>query len=468
MEEVERPAKEAAAQEAEAPAEPQPSEDAAPPQPAEELAPEPVPETAPVDAPAAPEPIADTQTESLPEEMPPEPSPPEAEPTPAEETDSEPIEVHGEPAIENEEVPVSKPDKKSPGFLGSKWMLIIGIGLVLAGILSVILMRTNYLQVYLLGWEEPYTGVGRLETPAQFGNTAFYAIGLVMIFVWGMRAEAPEAESKPELDEAEDVREVEEPIEEAPTVRTEEAAEEIPAPVPPTDFGHEHLPPAHLSTIEKIKHLTKAYSQGKISEGLYNENMTKFEAELDAEPDEDEEPASEEEFGHEHLPPAHLSPDDKIDHLTKAYARGKVSKSLYERDLAKFEAELKSEQAHMPPHHLRAQEKIDHLGDSYRAGRISKGTYEKNLIIFKNDLEFEELDAPAEPQGVLTPGEPSQTPEAPIGKATEDDTMKQLDSLMEEIESGNDSPEMREKFRKKKEESFEDKILKEIEDLEDL
>ena len=408
MEEVERLAKEAAAQEAEAPAEPQPSEDAAPPQPAEELAPEPVPETAPVDAPAAPEPIADTQTESLPEEMPPEPSPPEAEPTPAEETDSEPIEVHGEPAIENEEVPVSKPDKKSPGFLGSKWMLIIGIGLVLAGILSVILMRTNYLQVYLLGWEEPYTGVGRLETPAQFGNTAFYAIGLVMIFVWGMRAEAPEAESKPELDEAEDVREVEEPIEEAPTVRTEEAAEEIPAPVPPTDFGHEHLPPAHLS------------------------------------------------------------PDDKIDHLTKAYARGKVSKSLYERDLAKFEAELKSEQAHMPPHHLRAQEKIDHLGDSYRAGRISKGTYEKNLIIFKNDLEFEELDAPAEPQGVLTPGEPSQTPEAPIGKATEDDTMKQLDSLMEEIESGNDSPEMREKFRKKKEESFEDKILKEIEDLEDL
>jgi transposase len=44
----------------------------------------------------------------------------------------------------------------------------------------------------------------------------------------------------------------------------------------------------------------------------------------------------------------------------------------------------------------------------------------------------------------------------------------QLDSLLEEIEGGNDTVEMREKLRKKKEESFEERILKEIEDLEDL
>jgi hypothetical protein len=477
QEEAERLAKEAAAQEAEAPAEPQPTEDVAPPEPAEEPVPEPVAETAPADAPA-PEPIPDTPVESSPEEMLPEPSPP-VEPVPIEEPAPEPEEERGEPAIEEDESPVSKPERKSQGFLGSKWMLIIGIGLVLAGILSVILMRTNYLQVYLLGWDEPYTGVGRLETPAQFGNTAFYAIGLVMIFVWGMRAPVPdeggevvaEREMKADIEPEAEV-EPEAHVEPAPTV------EEIPEPSPPAEFGHEHLPAAHLSPVEKIKHLTRAYSQGKISEGLYNENLAKFEMELEAKAAAPQpvalkkSTAKEEEYGHEHLPPAHLSPEDKIDHLTKAYAAGKISKGLYERDLARFEEEEKREQAHMPPHHLTVKEKMEHLENAYRQGRISKGTYDKNVVIFKSDIELDIMQAlvmdESQPDEVIAPEAPETigTPSQP--SSTEADTMNQLDSLLDEIEKGNDNPEMREKLRKKKEESFEDKILQEIEDLEDL
>jgi hypothetical protein len=388
--------------------------------------------------------------------------------------------------VDAEVEPTDTAAKPQKGFIGTYWMLIVGVGLVLAGIFSVILLRTNILQVYLLGIDEPYTGLGQLETPTQGGNMAFYVVGLIFIFVWGMRAEIPEVRARPEASE-DSATDEPEPVLDMP-------AEPVSAePATQVDFGHEHLPPEHLTTVQKIKHLTMAYSQGKISEGLYNENMARFEAELEAGPAKAVEAPKD--YGHEHLPPAHLSPEDKIDHLTKAYAQGKISKGLYERDLARFEEELKREQLHMPPHHLGSQEKLDHLEDAYRLGRISKGTYEKNVAIFRKDIEaaqpidqdgaldilddLEDATAtePEPEQDVVLDlekltaeieAQPAKSPEMPTPPQEDDKTLMQLDSLLEEIESGNDTPEMREKLRKKKEESFEERIMKEIEDLEDL
>ena len=402
----------------------------------------------------------------------------------------EPDEVAtGEDVSEEHDSGLEKPSK---GFIGRYWMLMLGIGFVLAGTLSVILLRTNFMQVYLLGIDEPYTGLGRLETPTQGANAAIFAVGLVLIFVWGMRAEVPSPKDEQEAEEVDDG-----PIqafegdafpESAVGSSAEPAVEEVPAQVPPAEFGYEHLPAASLSPIVKIKHITKVYTQGKISEGLYEKTLAMYEAELTARsakkgerteaaeeapapekatepsgPLQDADAVQPEEFGHEHLPPAHMSPDDKIDHLTRAYADGKISKSIYERDLARFEEQLKREQMHMPPPHLGARDKLDHLEDAYRMGRISKGTYEKNFVTFNAALLAEKASAePEQPPEVIAPERTT------ISQAEEDKTMLQLDSLLDEIEQGNDTPEMREKLRKKKEESFEERILKEIEDLEDL
>jgi hypothetical protein len=349
---------------------------------------------------------------------------------------------------EKEPVEEEKPEK---GFLAKYWMLLLGVMLCIAGIIGVVLLRTNYAQVYIFGIDDPYTGIGRVEAPGHGGAITPYVIGIILMFVWGIRAEAPVVE---------------------------EEEEELEAEAPTGEFGHEHLPPHHLSAEEKIEHLSKVYAQGKISEGLYRENLAKFEAELQ------KEPAVEEEFGHEHLPPHHLSPDEKIAHLTKAFRKGKISKGLYERDLARFEEELKTEQQHMPPHHLSAQEKIDHLEDSYRTGKISKGTYEKNIARFNAELANEAPAAPSAPEAepaseeLKEPGAPAPaapeakpadlTPPAPMEVETDEKTMEQLDSLLEEIETGKADDATKEKVRKMKAASFEEKILKEIEDLEDL
>jgi hypothetical protein len=94
-------------------------------------------------------------------------------------------------------------------------------------------------------------------------------------------------------------------------------------------------------------------------------------------------------------------------------------------------------------------------------GRLSKGTYDKNIALFTRELEEEQAKA-------RPPAKAQLDAEIPDEPAIDDKTMDQLDSLLEEIEAGNDTEEMREKLRKKKEESFEEKILQEIEDLEDL
>jgi hypothetical protein len=421
----------------------------------------------------APEPVA--SEEELPQELQdtPAPDPLEEELTDladleesAEEEGEEP--VLDEPEEEEAHEPKDRSDAEPKGFIGTYWMLMLGVLLATMGVAAVIMLRTNFIQVYIMGVDNPSAGIGSQEAMAYAGSMIPFAIGLFAINYWGKHTVIPDGDALAEGADSE--IEVEEQVSEPIAVEETHAAPDIvESKEQPEEFGHKHLPPAHLTTVQKIKHLTMAYSQGKISEGLYNNNMAKFEAELEARPEKVDAPAAE--FGHEHLPPVHLSPDEKIDHLTRAYAQGKISKGLYERDLAKFEEELKKEQLHMPPHHLGSQEKIDHLEDAYRMGRISKGTYEKNIGRFREDLVAEQArKAAEEPPEVDVPRpKPKMDAEIPDSTSNDDDkTLMQLDSLLEEIESGNDTVDMREKLRKKKEESFEERILKEIEDLEDL
>ena len=75
-------------------------------------------------------------------------------------------------------------------------------------------------------------------------------------------------------------------------------------------------------------------------------------------------------------------------------------------------------------------------------GRISKGTYEKNFVTFNAALLAEKASAePEQPPEVIAPERTT------ISQAEEDKTMLQLDSLLDEIEQGNDTPEMREKLK---------------------
>lgn len=318
--------------------------------------------------------------------------------------------------------------EKEKGFVRLYWLLFVGVLLALIGLGGVIGLRLNIVQIYILGIQDPYPGIGYLEPQGHVASIVPYCIGLIL-YVWGLRAEAlPKRE-----------REVpEEGIEE------EEAKEELEA---EKEFGHDHLPPPHLSAEEKIEHLAKARAEGRISEGLYKESLERFEAELKEEEDREKEEA-------ELLASHHLGPQEKIEKLTRSYARGKISKALFEKNLTKFEEELRKEEEAMPPPHLSAREKIDHLENAYRMGSISQGTYEKNLALFQKDLEAEK---PKAPEGL-------EELEGVAEEAEDDEMIRELYSLLEEIEE----PEEEKKRKKKGEESFEEGILREIEDLENL
>ncbi|MBI5000308.1 MAG: hypothetical protein HZB92_02100 [Euryarchaeota archaeon] len=338
----------------------------------------------------------------------------------------------------------SKPPSEDEPKKVSYALLIIGLLVTLLGFISVVGLRLNFVQTLILGIQNPYSGIGRLEPQGHIVGIVFFAAGIVTMGVWGWRAPAPEPEEEPEP-----VEEAGREVEEKP-IRAPAKAE----PAAPREFGHEHLPPHHLSAEEKIEHLAKAYAQGKVSKGLYEQSLAKFEEDLGHE----EAKKSEEEKALEkHLPPHHLTPEEKIAHLTEGYHNNRITKEFFEKNLTRFEEELKKEQAAMPPHHLGTQEKINHLEDAYRMGGISKGTFEKNLRMLKTELDAEKARVAAEEDALLS-GDLT-------AEVKEEQTIKELYSLLEDIEEPGDE---KKGDKKKKNDAFEEKILKEIEDLENL
>ena len=322
-----------------------------------------------------------------------------------------------------------------------------------------IALRTNYAQVYIFGELDPYTGIGPQEAMGHMVSVVPFIIGVVAVVFWGIKTpEIPDPAE--ELDKARACVEEEVECEDAP-------AEE---------FGHEHLPPHHLSAVEKIEHLTKVYAQGKMSKGLYEVNLAKFEGQLERERKDvqsranrakaakGEEEAAAKEMNksaykelkslkpemakneEEHLPPHHLSPEEKIDHLTKSYSQGKVSQSFFDKNIKKFEAELKREREYLPPIELHPRQKLEQLEDAYGMGVISRSTYERNKNVFETELathkeSVDETDI-----------------EFKAEIAPEQNLDDDLDSLLKVAdEDGKKKPEAKKKT-----------LLEELEELEDL
>ncbi|MEW5937803.1 MAG: hypothetical protein AB1665_08320, partial [Candidatus Thermoplasmatota archaeon] len=204
-------------------------------------------------------------------------------------------EGEAEPAPEEEKSAPIEEKKVEKGFVGRYWLLFLGVILALIGLGGVIGLRLNIVQLYILGIQNPYPGIGYLEPQGHVVSMVPYCIGLISIYAWGLRAEpavkreVEEEEAKPE-EEPEAEEEIEAEVEEAPA-----------------EFGHEHLPPHHLSAEEKIEHLAKVRAEGKISEGLYKESLARFEAEL-------KEEEAKQKVEAEHLPAHQLSPEEKIEH----------------------------------------------------------------------------------------------------------------------------------------------------------
>ncbi|MFH0816835.1 MAG: hypothetical protein V1934_08505 [Methanobacteriota archaeon] len=345
------------------------------------------------------------------------------------------------------------------GFVKRYWMLIAGFVLALVGIAGVLALRLNYAQVYILGETDPYTGIGTAEPLGHGASIAPFIIGVILVMYWGMRT--------PPLPEAEEGgRKKPAAAESKPA-----APEEPETSAEPEEFGHEHLPADHLSAVEKIKHLTKAYAQGKISEGLYNENIARFEAEMDAERGVAKEPEPQQEEPkkaaklsayqelkslkpevakneEDHLPPHHLSPEEKIDHLTKSYAQGKVSRPFFDKNLKKFEAELKREKDYLPPHEMHPRQKLEQLEDAFKMGVISQSTYDKNKKIFEEEAENSQEELPEMDTEFKA--------EVPELQSLDDD----LDSLLKEVVDDEDSKKPSEKRKKT--------LMEELEELEDL
>jgi cell division septation protein DedD len=367
-------------------------------------------------------------------------------------------------------------DETKKGFVGRYWMLGLGFLMAIMGVVAIIGLRTNFIQVYLLGYSDPSPGIGSQEYMGYGIASIPYALGILMVVVWGRRT--------PELPDMaghmDDVGEAE-PEETAAETEVDEPAGE------PEEFGHEHLPAHHLSAIEKIEHLTKVYAQGKMSEGLYKENLARFEAELEngrAEakkaaakaklatapaqkpaatqapaPVKKAEPAAKQTAYQElkslkpevatneedHLPPHHLSPEEKIEHLTKSYGQGKVSRPFFDKNLKKFEVELKREQEYLPPHELHPRQKLEQLEDAFQMGVISKSTYDKNKKVFQAEAESTNEEVP----------ELEFKSEVVESDSLDDD----LDSLLKEV-NDDDSPKPDGKRKKT--------LMEELEDLEDL
>lgn len=330
------------------------------------------------------------------------------------------------------------------GFFRRYWMLIAGFLLATVGIAGTIALRLNYAQVYLLGDSNPYTGIGTAEPLGHGVSTISFVIGIIMVVYWGIKT-PEELDLVKALDEGCDAM-----LDEAD--HTEE------------EFGHEYLPPHHLSTVEKIEHLANVYAEGKMSKGLYDENLARFEAELEREKLERaraerkakkslKEPGKKSAYEElkslkpeyaeneeDHLPPHHLSPEEKIDHLTKSYSSGKVSQAFFEKNLKRFEAELKREKEYLPAEELHPTEKLEHLEDAYKMGVISKSTYEKNKAAFEEELKTSKDAPPIEMDF-----------KSEVAEGAFDD----LESLLKEAEVG-------QKPVKKK------TLLEELEELEDL
>ncbi|MBI5000306.1 MAG: hypothetical protein HZB92_02090 [Euryarchaeota archaeon] len=208
-----------------------------------------------------------------------------------------------------------KEKESGKGFVATYWLLIVGLVLAAAGVFGIVGLRLNVVQIYILGIQNPFSGIGSQEPQGHIGSIVPFAIGIVAICAWDFLPGKGEAPEEPEE-------------------KGEPAKKEAPAPRKPAEdeeFGFEHLPSSELSPEDRISGLERAFAAGKVSKGLYGESLANYEKALKAERDT--------------LPKVGLTPQEKLDQLEDAYALGSVSKATYERLQPAYRSELDAETA---------------------------------------------------------------------------------------------------------------------------
>ena len=116
----------------------------------------------------------------------------------AEDIASEERTVEEKEVDEEEDVDDVEEEEPTKGFIATYWLLIVGVMLGLSGMVGMILLRFNIIQVYLLGDTEPFPGIGRAEPMGHVGGSIMLVIGVLLIFYWGLKTKEPEREEDSE------------------------------------------------------------------------------------------------------------------------------------------------------------------------------------------------------------------------------------------------------------------------------
>ena len=103
-------------------------------------------------------------------------------------------EVHEEENADDADEEEGTTEEPPKGFIATYWMLLLGVLLSLSGMITMILLRLNIIQVYLLGDSDPYPGIGRAEPMGHVAGVVFFVIGILLILFWGLKTKEPEAE----------------------------------------------------------------------------------------------------------------------------------------------------------------------------------------------------------------------------------------------------------------------------------
>ena len=103
-------------------------------------------------------------------------------------------EVHVEENADDADEEEGTTEEPPKGFIATYWMLLLGVLLSLSGMITMILLRLNIIQVYLLGDSDPYPGIGRAEPMGHVAGVVFFVIGILLILFWGLKTKEPEAE----------------------------------------------------------------------------------------------------------------------------------------------------------------------------------------------------------------------------------------------------------------------------------
>ncbi len=297
----------------------------------------------------------------------------------------------------------------------SKILLYVGILLCAAGIIGVVGLRVGFIQA-LLGDASPYPGIGTVEPNGHIVSVIPFVMGLLTIFVWGLKSdpiyyekEKMEEELKDEEEDEEDIlaTELEVPEEfKEPVIEREEKMMECPT------CGND-VPASSTACPECGEQFEEGFEDIESLEDLDEAigEIAAEEAVAEAEPEKIEEPEPVEEK------PKEPSKDDlRMQECNEILADA----DIYDEDRTELEELI--------PTDITVKE---------FSKKVDEAVEKKKVAEEKKKEEYEKMDAEEK------------------GRSLEDELAAELAALEDELEEDDD-------------EDLEERILREIEDLENL